>query len=328
MVLIIAVSTEVSYGRRLSKDDRGEKREDKKEARKQRRENRGNLQGELQLSGSFALYPLVTRWAKEFEKIYPNVKIDISAGGAGKGVTDALSGVVDIGMISRDINKAEVKSGAMTISVAKDAVVATVNSKNPNILEILGKGLSWNKIKRVWLSGATLTWGELLGTESSETVHLFTRSDACGAAEMWGKIIDTEPEDIQGTAVYGDPGIASVVQRDKLALGYNSISYAYNLRTDKPHRGLIVVPIDANEDGLVDLGEDHFGSLSELIKAVQEDKYPARELYFVCKGVPRNEAAIAFIEFVLTQGQQSIDNSGYVALDDNEIETQLSKLEQ
>ena len=52
----------------------------------------GELSGELSLSGAFALYPLAVKWAEEFQKIHPGVRIDISAGGAGKGMTDAQIG--------------------------------------------------------------------------------------------------------------------------------------------------------------------------------------------------------------------------------------------
>ena len=36
------------------------------------------LKGEIQLSGAFALYPMAVKWASEFQKIHPNVRIDIS----------------------------------------------------------------------------------------------------------------------------------------------------------------------------------------------------------------------------------------------------------
>ena len=66
-------------------------------------ENDGKLKGELSLSGAFALYPLAVVWAEEFQKLNPDVKVDVSAGGAGKGMTDVLAGVVDFGMVSREV---------------------------------------------------------------------------------------------------------------------------------------------------------------------------------------------------------------------------------
>ena len=64
--------------------------------------------GRITVSGAWALYPMVVKWAEEYKKIHPAVRIDISAGGAGKGMADALSRTVDLGMISREINPVEV----------------------------------------------------------------------------------------------------------------------------------------------------------------------------------------------------------------------------
>src|ERR1700748_1212278 len=100
-----------------------------------------DLEGTINISGAFALYPITVKWAEEFKKLHPNVKFNISAGGAGKGITDALSGLVDIGLASRDISPEEVKKGAYTVYVTKDAVVPTFNVANPNAAILTAKGL-------------------------------------------------------------------------------------------------------------------------------------------------------------------------------------------
>ena len=76
----------------------------------QRKEDRPDLQnielqGTIRVSGAWALYPMMVRWGEEFRKIHPKVRVDISAGGAGKGIADALAGLVDIGMVSRSPQK-------------------------------------------------------------------------------------------------------------------------------------------------------------------------------------------------------------------------------
>ena len=85
----------------------------------------GPLEGTITISGAWALYPLVVRWGEEFQKIHPAVRFDISAGGAGKGMADALANAVDIGMVSREIYPQETEQGAFWVSVAKDAVFLT-----------------------------------------------------------------------------------------------------------------------------------------------------------------------------------------------------------
>lgn len=304
-----------------------EQRTARREQRKARRNSM--LEGEIQLSGAFALYPLAVRWQEEFKKIYPRVKIDISAGGAGKGITDALSGVVDLGMVSREVYQAERDKGAFVIAVAVDAVVATINSRNPLAIEVLTKGITREMGKKLW-SGQVTTWGGVLNTNNSLPVHVYTRSDACGAAETWGSWFGMRQEQIDGLAVFGDPGVASVVQKDRIGIGFNNIAYAYDLRTKKPHRGIMVMPIDLDGNGRIDLNESFYSSLSDLNAAIADGRYPmppARELYLVSKGKPTDAHILAFLEYVLTEGQAVAPEAGFVSLSSDKLDTELSKLD-
>ncbi len=304
-------------------------RAEQQRQREERREQRRSLEGEIQLSGAFALYPMVVKWAEEFRKLYPKVRIDISAGGAGKGITDALSRVVDLGMVSRDINKAEYDKGAFVITVAKDAVVATVNSKNPLYLDIMTRGMTLKAAQGLWVTGATKTWGDLLGTRSTIPVHVYTRSDACGAAETWAKWLGSTQEDLEGTAVFGDPGVASVIQRDKIGIGFNNIGYAYDLKSKKPHRNIMVIPIDIDGNGHIDLSESFYSTLTDLNQAIADGRYPAppaRNLYLVCNGVPEKAEVLAFLEFILTEGQGFAPENGYIPLSEERLANELEQL--
>lgn len=275
------------------------------------------LRGQISLSGAFALYPLVVKWAEEFRKLHPNVRIDVSGGGAGKGVTDALSGIVDLGMVSRDVHAEEVRKGAWVFPVAKDAVVPTINAKHPRLNEVLKKGLSREAAAKIFISGEYKTWGQFLGNNFNAPIRAFTRSDACGAAETWAAFFGKNQEDLLGTAVFGDPGIASAIQRNALGIGYNNIAYAYDQKTKKPHPGIVILPIDINNNGKIDPAEDFYSSSDKLIKAIAEGKYPsppARELFLISRGKPTNPVVIAFLNFILTEGQKYNVPYGYVSL--------------
>jgi ABC-type phosphate transport system substrate-binding protein len=116
----------------------------------------------ITVSGAFALYPMMVRWSEEFNKLYPEVKFNISAGGAGKGMTDALGRMVDLGMVSREINPAEVEKGAAWIAVTKDAVVPVANAQNPFKSDLLKKGVKKQAFVDIWISGKTTDWKELV----------------------------------------------------------------------------------------------------------------------------------------------------------------------
>jgi phosphate transport system substrate-binding protein len=286
--------------------------------------------GQISISGAFALYPMVIKWADEYKKINPEVRFDISAGGAGKGISDALNGMVEIGMVSREIYPEEIKKGAFPIAVTKDAVVAVVSELNPALNDIMTKGLKKDAGNNIWVTGRFTTWAQVFGSKSSSPIHIYTRSDACGAAEMWAKFYGKKQEDLLGVGVFGDPGLAQAVKRDPLGIGYNNIGYAYDAVTRKQIKGLKVVPIDLNNNGKIDNDENFYDSMNDIMAAIASGKYPsppARELYFVMKGSPENNKVLTgFIKWVLSDGQKFVNEAGYISLTKETIETERKKL--
>ncbi|MDR1382027.1 MAG: substrate-binding domain-containing protein [Tannerella sp.] len=286
------------------------------------------LAGTIQLSGAFALYPMAVRWGEEFRKIHPDVKVDISGGGAGKGMTDALSGVVDIGMVSREVYPEEIGRGAYPIATVKDAVIPVVNANNPEWESIRRVGLTKGTAAKLW-SREVSTWGEVTGTSATTPVHVFTRSDACGAAETFAAWFGRKQEHLKATAVFGDPGLAAAVQKDRVGIGYNNVAYAYDQKTKRIFDGLAIIPIDVNENGRIDPEEDFYETTETLIEAISAGRYPsppARDLYLVTKGKPTKPEVIAFLEYVLTEGQQYAGETGYIGLAEDKLQEELTKL--
>lgn len=287
-----------------------------------------DVSGNISISGAFALYPITVKWAEEFKKKHPKVTIDIQAGGAGKGITDVLSKVTDIGLVSRDINAAENKKGAYPIAVTKDAVVPTISAKSPFRNVLYHKGIKKESFSHIFISGKYKTWNTL-GLKSTAPIHVYTRSDAAGAAETWAAYFGKKQEDLQGVAVFGDPGLAQAVQRDPSAIGFNNIVYIYDSKTGKASNGIVPAPIDLNNNGKLDLDENFYGDIHKLIAAIAAGRYPsppARDLYFVTTGKPKNPAVKAFIKYILTDGQKFVSQAGYIKLTPEKIKKELGKL--
>lgn len=289
-----------------------------------------NTKGTISLSGSWALYPMAVRWAEEFRKIYPSIKIDLSAGGAGKGITDVLNDMVDLGMVSREIYKEELNKGAYQIAGIKDAVVPVINASNPSLDMLISKGLKKDAGNNIWITGMYKTWGQAFGFKGTTPIHVYTRSDACGAAEVWAKYFGKKQEDLLGNGVYGDPGLALAVKKDPLGIGFINIGYAYDSKTKKHLAGIRVLPIDINNDGKITPDENFYDSLDDLITAIASGKYPsppARELYFVTNGKPQKELVIKFLSWVLTDGQKYVHESGYIALSKEKVAGELKRIQ-
>ena len=286
-------------------------------------------EGIISISGAFALYPMMTTWVEEFQKDYPGIKFDISAGGAGKGMTDALSGAVDIGMVSRAVKEEEEEKGAFWIPVTRDAVFPVINNQNPIIDQILEKGIKQDVFRRIFITGEITTWGEVIGDPKvTEEIHVYTRSDACGAAEEWAKFLGGFQEDLLGIGVNADPGLLDAVLNDPLGIGYNNLGYAFDLESGMVVNGALVVPIDIDGNGSAGFDEiikDQAAALS----SISSGKYPsppARDLNLVTNGKPTGIVQ-EFLKWILEDGQDFVGKAGYVKLPDAKLLNALAKIQ-
>jgi phosphate transport system substrate-binding protein len=284
--------------------------------------------GNITISGAWALYPMMTRWAEEYSKIHPKVTFDVSAGGAGKGMADALGGVVDVGMVSRDITPEEEAKGAYWVAVTKDAVFPAINSNNPYLQDLLQKGITQEKLVKIFITKEITTWGQVLDKpEITDQIHVYTRSDSCGAAETWAKFLGKKQEDLQGIGVYGDPGLLDAVIKDQLGIGFNNLGYLYDNTSGKPVPGAVALPIDANNDGKAD-DTERLDTKAKADEAILNNTYPsppARAENLVTKGKPSGVVQ-SFITWILTDGQKFVGEAGYVLLPKEQLDASLEKV--
>jgi phosphate transport system substrate-binding protein len=289
----------------------------------------GALQGTITVSGAWALYPLMIRWGEEFSLLHPGVRFNISAGGAGKGMADALADAVNIGMVSREIYHEEIEKGAFGVPVAKDAVFLTVNENNPVIEDLRKMGVTRETLIGIYITGEVTTWGQVVGrSENMDPIHVFTRSDAAGAPATWAAYLYKAQEDLLGIGVYGDPGVLEAVISDPLGMGFNNLNFAFDLLTGEPVTGAFVVPIDINRNGMVDSDETIY-SKEQALLAVSTGGYPsppARDLYLVTRGKPTGLTRI-FIRWTITDGQQYVGEVGYISVLKEKLEEALRALE-
>ena len=267
-----------------------------------------DLQGTVTLSGAWAIYPTAVAWGEAFGKLHPGVKVDVSAGGAGKGASDAIAGLVDIGMVSREPDPAELKRGITPIYVLHDAVFPVVSERNPALAELMKRGMPLNMLRDVYVTGAVSTWAAA-GAKNDKPIHIYTRSDSCGAAASWAAAFGKKQEDLKGVGVYGDPGLMQAVIRDPQGLGYNNFSYVFT-RDGSVVPGLRLLPIDADGNGKADPGEI-FTNRASAVAAIEAGTYPVtRKNYFFIKGTPKGLLR-EFLKYILSdEGTRIVTDVG------------------
>ena len=208
--------------------------------------------------------------------------------------------------------------------------LATISVNNSDLMTIKSKGINVEKLFDIFITNKLNSWGTAFGTSSKQTINVYTRSDACGAGEMWAKFLKgKKQEDIQGVGINGDPGIAEALKKDPNGIGYNNIAYVYDVKTKKKYDGIDVVPIDLNGNGKIDTEENFYNDLNEIIAAIKDGRYPSppsRDLYFVAKGVPESPLVKSFLNWILTDGQKYVNESGYVLLKEENLKIEKEKI--
>lgn len=288
-----------------------------------------NKENTISISGAFALYPLVVQWGEAYKEEHPEIRFNISGGGAGKGMADALAGAVDLGMFSREITQEEKDKNVWWVGLTIDAVVPTISADNPYLDILKKRGLTRDEFRAVFIEATITDWGELFNADLNGPVVVYTRSDACGAAGTWAQYLGGKQEDLKGIGIYGDPGLAEAVAKDPAGIAFNNTIFVYDINTGKKRPGVEVIPIDINGNGSIDSIEDFYNTMDEILQAIASDLYPsppARELYFVSNGKPVKKAVLDFIKWTLTEGQQFVKEAGYVPIDQDKIDGYLEKL--
>ncbi|HTP03470.1 MAG TPA: substrate-binding domain-containing protein [Anaerolineales bacterium] len=288
-----------------------------------------NLSGTITVSGAFALYPMMTVWADEFTKLHPNVQFDVQGGGAGKGMTDTLAGAVDIGMISRSIKPEEEAKGAFWVPVAKDAVFPLVSESNPALADLKAKGISQDMFKKIFITGEVKTWGDVVGKpEVKDEIHVYTRSDSAGAADQWSLYSGGKVQaDIQGIGVNGEPALVDTVAKDPDGIGFSNLNSVFDITSGKLVSGVVVPPIDINGNGKADPNE-YYQTKDEAVKVIADGTYPSPPARFenlATKGKPAG-LTLAFIQWILNDGQKLLNQAGYVPLTADQQAEALAKL--
>ncbi len=280
------------------------------------------VSGTLSSVGSDTLANLMTLWAEQFKRTYPNVNIQIQAAGSSTAPLALTESTSNLGPMSRKMkdkerdafeNKYGYKPTA--IAVAIDALAVYVNKENPI------QGLTIPQVDAMMSStrkcGAEVdikTWGDagLSGTWAGRTIQLYGRNSVSGTYGYFKKKALCKGD--YKNNVNEQPGSASIVQSITSSLngvGYSGIGYKTS--------GVKAVPL-AKKAG------------QAFIAATPENavtgKYPlARFLYvYVNKqpNKPLEPLEQEFIKMVLSQvGQKMVIKDGYIPLPEGVVEKTL-----
>ena len=284
------------------------------------------ISGNVSSIGSDTLNNLMTLWAEAFNKVYPNVKVQIEGKGSATAPPALIAGTAQFGPMSRPMKGSEIdafekKFGykPTAIRVAVDALAVYVNKDNPiKCMTMAQVDAVFSKSRRHGYKEDVRTWGQLglTGEWASRPLSLYGRNSASGTYGFFKehalKNGDYKDE------VKEQPGSASVVQGvtvDRYGIGYSGIGYAT--------AGVRAVPLAARD------GARCFEASPE--NAYAGDFPLARFLYVYVNrapGKPLDPITREFIKLVLSQeGQAVVIKDGYFPIPASIAGEELNKVQ-
>lgn len=243
---------------------------------------------------------LALAWAEEYQHIHPEVRLSVTGGGSGTGISSLINGTVDIANASRAIQSQETalaKNQGFTpveFIVARDAIGVIVNPNNPV------QKLTLQQISRIF-KGDYTNWKELGGEdrpivrvsrETNSGTHVYFLETVIRLGNSKDKSIFA-PDTL---LLPSSEGIISEVSENPNAIGYDGLGYI------TPQVKTIAVAPD-----------DQSPYVLPSVATVNDKSYPiARDLYMYTRDQP--EGAIkAYLDWIRTaDGQKTVAQLGFI----------------
>ena len=282
------------------------------------------VSGNISSVGSDTLANLMTLWAEDFKKIYPNVNVQIQAAGSSTAPPALTESTSNLGPMSRKMKSKEIASfekkygyKPTAIPVAIDALAVYVNKDNPV------KGMTIKDVDAIFSStrkcGGSKNigkWGDLglSGAWKNRDIQIYGRNSVSGTYGYFKKKALCKGD--YKNNVNEQPGSASVVQSVTTSIngiGYSGIGYKTS--------GVKAVPLSKKG------GEYVEATSANAVKGT----YPlSRFLYVYVNKAPNKPLAPLereFIKMVMSKrGQEVVLKDGYIPLPAKVISKYLAKI--
>ena len=146
-------------------------------------------------------------------------------------------------------------------------------------------------------------------------LNVYSRN-ACASATFTNHF-NKEIKDLQnvGGKLDDDQVLLDAVLKDSLGIAYNNLGFVYDIRSRKQKKGLAVIPIDLNSNGVLEKEESFYNSLDALLKQLEQQKTdlpPTGDLTLIYKD--DKPEVKAFVKWILAKGQQYNHQLGFLAL--------------
>lgn len=261
------------------------------------------------ITGVRFAYPLVQKWIDDYNKQNPDVQVIIES----RGTADPAKYDILVEAYDKDV---ELLKSREYVYIARYAVIPVANAKSAFARTYSDKGVNNDLINQLYFHNIYSDKEKRL--EIKEPYTIYTRLQKAGAPVTFAKYFGHEHKDIIGKAIAGsDEHLLKAILRDSTALSYLPLTLAYTHASKKAVDGLTILPVDLNGNGKVNDEEKFYDNLANVIdqlerKSAKDIKNIPIEYIHMSVDANGSAEAIAFLRWVIQNGQQDLHEFGYL----------------
>ena len=317
----------------------------------------GDQKARLNGAGSTFVYPMMSKWAAEYDKA-KGVEVNYQSIGSGGGIQQMTAKTADFGCTDGPMNEEQLQKAKDTggdvvhIPLVMGAVVPAYNLEEvkepltfsgPVLADIfLGKVKKWND-----KTLQDLNPGVKLPDKAIGVVH---RSDGSGTTYVWvdylSKVSSEWKEKVGvatsvswpcGEGAKGNEGVAGRVKETPGAIGYIELIYAFQNKIEfgfVQNKEKVAIRADlksitaAADNALKEIPEDLRYSITD---AAGKDSYPISgtvwAVIYVNQPAVKGQQVLDFLRWVTHDGQQFCEDLHYAKLPKGLVERVEKKLD-
>jgi phosphate transport system substrate-binding protein len=238
----------------------------------------------IEVGGSTSVTPLMEMFAEEYQKLNPNIKININGTGSGDGIKNA--GVMyQIGMTSRDLTPAEQGMGLKETTIAIDGIAAIMNNDSPI------SDLSVEEIRDIF-TGAVTDWSQVSGGAKSGAIAVVSREEGSGTRGAFEELVGFVGKLVAGANESTSTGaIKAGIAQNGDSIGYISLG-----SVDNTIKAISVEGVAATNDN------------------VKNGTYKIARPFIVLTGNSVSAESAAFVDWMLSDAAQAIVTTSWITV--------------
>ncbi len=273
------------------------------------------------------LVEIAGTWAAKYTSDNPGAGLSVSRI-PDQGLDDMLQTAGTISLVSKKYLPNAAGQRTWKMVVGRDVVVPVMNSENPYREEILQKGISPEEFAELVSTPGRLSWGILLNNTVSDPVRPYSASDQSTRTYL-AEFLEIDQHYITGIETENADEMLNCIRNDRFAIGFCRLTDILETGDNEVIPGISLIPVDKNGNDQLDLFEDIYNNTGELTRGIWIGKYPGTlysRLYMVAAARPTSDNELAFMEWLVTEGQQYLPEDGFTSLIYSERQSMLHSI--